>query len=206
MRPKVILATLLAAGVWIGILLRISNWERPIDGAIPPPPGASTPPGPTELDKPQTERTVQSSPNLVQSAIPAHTPNWSDPVREKEARHRMAELASLGMMDDAASRESIMAELKNPHQLVRKAALDAIIQFGDRSVLPRLQELAAQTTDAQERQDILEAVAYLKLPSLTEYLATRKARLSAKGVEDPSRPRLSRPKDPGPFLSPEPVQ
>jgi hypothetical protein len=80
---------------------------------------------------------------------------------------------SLAMKNDAISRDAILAELQNPEKELREAALSAAIEFNDRSVLPRLQEIADQTSDSGEKAKILEAIEYIKLPSLTERLAAR---------------------------------
>lgn len=109
-----------------------------------------------------------SAPREYISTSPAPPP---DPEHEKYVEEMADKLSRLGMMDDAASREAIMAEFKNPDRRIRQEALDAIIQFGDRSVIPRLEEIAAQTEDPIEQKEIIDAIEYIKLPSLTEYLA-----------------------------------
>jgi hypothetical protein len=65
--------------------------------------------------------------------------------------------------------------MRNPDKAIRKGALEAAIQFGDRSVVPTLQDIAAQTDDPAEKAEILAAIDYINLPSLTEYLSQRNA-------------------------------
>jgi hypothetical protein len=84
------------------------------------------------------------------------------------SQDRVAELMALAMNDDTTSLNTIWSELANPDQEIRAGALAAVVQFGDRSVVPRLRELAAQTDDAAEKASILEAANFLELPSLTE--------------------------------------
>lgn len=98
-----------------------------------------------------------------------------DLAHAKYVRHRIAELDALGMERDAGSLNTILSELENPDKEIRKAALEAVIQFGDRSAITRLQEIASRTEDAREKVDILDAIELLQLPSLTEYLAERRA-------------------------------
>jgi len=75
---------------------------------------------------------------------------------------------ALAMNNDSNSLAIIWSELANPDQEIRAGALAAVVQFGDRSVTPRLRELAAQTEEAKEKADINAAADYLELPSLTE--------------------------------------
>ena len=89
------------------------------------------------------------------------------------------------MNNDDASRDAIWAELKNPDKAIRKAALEAAIQFGDRSVVPRLKEIAGQTEDPAEKAAIQQAIDYINLPSLTERLAEQKAARAAGGETAP---------------------
>ena len=83
-------------------------------------------------------------------------------------QERVAELTSLAMNDDANSFDTIWSELSNPDKGIRAGALEAVIQFGDHSVGPRLRELAAQTQDPAEQSAILEAADYLDLPPITD--------------------------------------
>ncbi len=73
---------------------------------------------------------------------------------------------ALAMNDDAESLNTICSELTNPDKEIRAGALAAVVQFGDRSVVPRLRELAAQTDDLHEKIDILTAADQLDLPPL----------------------------------------
>ena len=90
-------------------------------------------------------------------------------------RRRTLELYSLAMNDDTTSRDRILAELGNADPRIRHAALEAAIQFNDRSVVPYLKEVAERTSDAREKVAILDAIDYINLPSLSEYLEQRKA-------------------------------
>ena len=103
---------------------------------------------------------------------------------------RIAELGDLAMNNDPDSLNIILSELENPNREIRKGALEAAVQFGDRSAIPRMQEIAARTEDPAERADILAEIDYLKLPSLTEYLAARRASTPAAGQEN-SRPAFT---------------
>lgn len=81
---------------------------------------------------------------------------------------RMAELQALAMNEDASSLNEIMSELTHPEPQLRQAALEAVIQFGSQSAIPRLRELAEQSEDATEKADLLAAIEFLNLPSLMD--------------------------------------
>jgi hypothetical protein len=108
-------------------------------------------------------------------AIPAATPApvsapplVSDADHAERVRARVEELMNLAMNDDAASLRTIWSELYNPDREIRAGALAAVVQFGDRSVVPNLRALAAQTQDAAEKADILAAADHLALPTLID--------------------------------------
>ena len=80
----------------------------------------------------------------------------------------------LSANQDEASRSTILKELTNSSKKVREAALSAAIQINDRSVIPYLANIANHTEDAREKVAILDAIEYIKLPSLTEYREQKK--------------------------------
>lgn len=94
---------------------------------------------------------------------------------------RVEDLEKLAVGGDSVSRDALVAELDNPDADVRAAALDALIHLDDRSLVPRLREIAARTEDAVEKGKILEAADYISLPSFQEYLAQRNAHASSAG-------------------------
>jgi hypothetical protein len=99
------------------------------------------------------------------------------PADSPEAKHqayveaRGAELMDLGMNDDAQSLNTILSELNNRDPEIRKAAVEATVQFGSRDAIPNLMDAAAQTDDPQEKAEIMEAIQFLKLPTLSEAAA-----------------------------------
>lgn len=128
--------------------------------------------------KPAPEAPMESKP----SAISANegTTGLDDAMAETpEAKHeayvarRVAELQDLGMEDDSASLDTILSELNNGDPEIRQAAVDAAVQFGSRDAIPRLTDAAAQTDDPREKSAILDAIEFLKLPTLTEALAQK---------------------------------
>jgi hypothetical protein len=98
---------------------------------------------------------------------------------EKYVFRRVAELQDLSAENDTNSLATILSELTNRDPEIRKAALNASIQFGSRDAIPVLLDVASQTADEAEKAELIEAADYLKLPSLTEVLARRKGSLTA---------------------------
>ena len=187
MRPKVLIAVLLLATGLLGIVVLLDksfrlrpDTESPnTDNSAP----AITEPAPDEpmaasLESPESTRPS----SLAQNAQPPAALATDGGAPDESVGKRIAELEELAMNDDAASRDAILAELQNPDKEIRKAALEAAIQFNDRSVVPRLQEIAAQMEDPGEKAAVLEAIDYINLPSLSEYLAERKAQRAAMGL------------------------
>jgi hypothetical protein len=117
----------------------------------------------------------------------------SDAEQARFVGRRANELYSLAMNDDTASRDTILSELQNPDKRIREAALEAAIQFNDRSVVPYLKDIANQTEDPREKVAILDAIDYINLPSLTELIAKRKALGLPDAPPPTNRPARHRP-------------
>jgi hypothetical protein len=81
---------------------------------------------------------------------------------------RVAELQDLAVENDPASLAAILSELTNRDRDVRAAAIEAAVQFGSRDAIPGLMEAAAQIDDFAQRAEINKAIAYLKLPAISE--------------------------------------
>ncbi len=89
-------------------------------------------------------------------------------VEEGSAQSPQARLWELSNRNDPESLRAILTELTSSDPLVRGAALTATRQFGSRDAIPYLAELADRTDDAREKVKILDAIDFLKMPSLTE--------------------------------------
>jgi cystathionine beta-lyase family protein involved in aluminum resistance len=87
------------------------------------------------------------------------------------------------MDNDSSSLDTILSELTNADPQIRKAALEATIQFASRDAIPKLAEVAAQTDDPQEEIALNDAIEFLKLPSLTEVIAANKTAQPAQPVK-----------------------
>ena len=81
---------------------------------------------------------------------------------------RVLELQDLAMEEDNESLNIILSELTSPDEDIRKAAVEAAVQFGSRDAIPALTVAGQQLDDTDERKAIKEAIEFLKLPHLGE--------------------------------------
>ena len=88
------------------------------------------------------------------------------------------------MLDDSASHEEIVRELTNPDAAIRRAALAAVQQTQDRSLIPEIQQIADATDDPDYKQALQGAIDFLKLPTFTEVMQQQKAQQN--GAANPS--------------------
>lgn len=119
--------------------------------------------------------------NAVPLVVATNAVAGTNALSEKEIAHQkeihrvIEQFVSLQMNSDAASLATLLAGMTNAEPQIRKAALNAVIQFNDRSAVPALQKIADATSDPFEKVDILKAIDYIKLPSFTEYAAYMEA-------------------------------
>lgn len=86
--------------------------------------------------------------------------------KQQQIVTKCQEMMDLAMMDDQASLKKIWKELSNPEKEIRTGAVDAIVQFGDRSKVKALREVAERTEDAEEKLHIIQAADFLTLPPM----------------------------------------
>ena len=138
---------------------------------------SSNPEQPADIleDTPRTQAAIEAisaptEPKYTTTPIPGSKEQM--PSASTEEANSVEEIISglqeAGARSDPASFQMIVANLSSSHRDVRRAALDATIQFGSRDAIPLLSELAAKTEDAREKVEILDAAELLELPSLSE--------------------------------------
>lgn len=167
MRPKVAAAILFLAFGVFGIAFFISrafHHEQGVEVSrdLPLAQTETNISSEKEFSAPAPPTVANDKPTATVSSVIQET-NHADYVRD-----RVAELMALAMNDDSNSLNMIWSELSNQDKEIRAGALDAVVQFGDRSVTNRLRELAARTEDPDEKANILAAVDHLDLPPLGE--------------------------------------
>jgi HEAT repeat protein len=116
-----------------------------------------------EKSKPSPTITAGTSPEPDQPAAES-----AGAKHEAYVAERVAQLQDLAMENDSPSLDTILAELTNRDPEIRKAALEAAVQFGGRDAIPKLEDVASQTDDAHEKAALADAIEFLKLPSLSE--------------------------------------
>lgn len=171
MRPKIVIVILLLAAVVLGAVIFLSqSMSHTAGGDAPktlPTAQIETNPAPANAREPSfaTATPLVVTNDLATAVVPQNNSETNHAVLVQE---RVAELMALAMNDDSNSLNTIWSELANPDKDIRAGALAAVVQFGDRSVAPRLRDLAAQTEDAAEKVEIINAADFLELPPLTE--------------------------------------
>ncbi len=160
MRTKVVLsAVLLGCGV-IGLATWLNRAVIPINnGALP-----ETIPAPSKgFITQKSTRPPQAPSRMDRLAIP-----------EKSA-------LSLAVRSEC---DRIIAELQSPEESVWRGALEQAKQQ-DRPIIARLRQVADQTEDPAQKAAILDAIDFINLPSITDYVAGQKAMRAAEGLPDP---------------------
>jgi hypothetical protein len=182
MRSRVVLITFLSAVTIFGLAVLVSHTFRTQPVAMAEPlsapnpaeaPAASSQTMAATTLAPQTQSYITNNLGTVAAPFVASETNQDEYVQD-----RVTQLMALAMNDDAESLNMICSELANPDKEIRAGALAAVVQFGDRSVAPRLRGLAAQTDDPREKTDILAAADQLDLPPLGSLTSSQPATVS----------------------------
>jgi hypothetical protein len=168
MRPKVLLSALLLAGA----LVACAAW---VAGAL------RAPPAPTAEAQP-----AHPPPERLAAVAGA----MQDP-----APLRISGLSRHGQGWPAASSDSadgILADLEKPGVELHQAALQRARELGDRSIIPRLREMAEGMDEAREKAAILDTIDFLNLPTLAENMAAAQSARAAAGQPDPPQSLTNR--------------
>jgi hypothetical protein len=143
-------------------------------------PGESAPPADSRRAAPAAAPRVADPRSVPPPAAGLPRPQlspYADGSNEHEAwvDAKADELVKLSWGDDRDSLKRILAELENPEQEIRKAALQATANFGSRDAIPYLESLVATTADAEEKIALIQTAEQLKMPTASEYFAQKKA-------------------------------
>jgi hypothetical protein len=121
-----------------------------------------------------------ASTSLLQPEDNAHSQSNDAPETDGETRDpgdsvqstatdaRVDELLDLPMTDRPGALWTILSELSNSNLRIRKAAVEAAVQFGSRDAVAALKEALADANDAEEKSEIARAINLLALPSMSE--------------------------------------
>lgn len=190
MRPKIVIIVLTLGLFVFGTFFAIRHApDRSNRNTQPQPTPASAPEPGDSLASERTQSEPVAAPsgnNSVQSTLQGA--NTSQDTHQAYVEQRTAELMDMAMTDERANLDSILSELSNRDPEIRKAALEAAIQFGSRDAIPKLADAVSQTDDPNEKTALTDAIEFLKLPSLTEIRAQSKpVANNATGGSKPAR-------------------
>ena len=170
MRPKVLLSALLIAGALVGFTVWVADALRS--------PAAPAPIAEAEPAHPPADVRVGAA-----ATNPAPPPvKVSGPLRKGDAPQIL----------DPDSVDGILADLEKPGREILQAALQRARELDDRSIIPRLREIAARTGDADEKAGILDTIDFLNLPSIDENMAEAQAARAVAGLPDPPQSLTNR--------------
>jgi hypothetical protein len=163
MRPRFLIAVIAVAALAIGALFLLPAGDAR---------GPTAAPGASRIQAAAGSTTVQSS-ELVKAVTPTRVAKTESPDEAHEAliRARAAELMDLATTEDPNSLQTIAAELSNPDPDIRKAAVDATVQFGSQDAIPFLETAVLWAQNAREKQEFADAIELLSLPRLDEAVA-----------------------------------
>ena len=143
MRPKVVLAILLMAAGVLAVAVMLSKVFRP-QPAVAPAQVAITHSNSSPVT-PGPEPAVEIAPAPI-TITNRDTNAITRQDREEYLRNRYDELMDLARQNSPAATQQIVDELKNPDKAIRRAALDALEQANDRSVVPKCNRLPIKRT------------------------------------------------------------
>jgi hypothetical protein len=160
--PVIALVLLVMAGA---VILAVKKGRLPTATEPAPSPVAVT--NSPEISDPPISLPPAVKTNVPVPAVVVTVTNSPDVTAEK-----VLELQALAMNDDAASLNSILAELANPDPQIRAAAREAAVQFGDAGAATALRAAVEKTDEDAEKIALLEAARFLELPSLRSTTST----------------------------------
>ena len=173
MRPKFVVAMVLVAGLAIVIVLGM-RW---INSSSTQPESASSTNQSETITSAESDREVRVTSSARGDSVnrnPGETnvlPSPAVVASTADADYvsrRIELLDKLSMNNDAGSLQVILSELTNSDARIRKAALEATIQFDSADAIPTLKQDATIAQDPVEKQALLDAAKFLALPSIAE--------------------------------------
>jgi hypothetical protein len=166
MRAKIVLPILGLTGLLLLLAVKLRFGALTPEAALPTQSMPASSPAPIVVQTPAGQSAAGAPPrDSIQPKIDAAA---LEDQRTDASRQRVRELAQLGATKDTKSLPSILSDLTNGDAEIRRAALSAALDYGDRSAIPALQEAMDTLADPQEKVSFLQAINYLKLPTLTE--------------------------------------
>jgi hypothetical protein len=185
MRPRVVLG-ILAAGCALVLGLVVSKMTMPKPTASAPAPAPAAPPAPVTVPPPAPVAVAPPVP-LVATNQNTNATAMTAEQHDEYVQKRANELLGIAMYNDYAKHQEIIREMTNSDPDIRKAAVAAVVQTSDRQLIPEIQQIADSTDDPDYKDALEKAIAFMKLPTLTEMMQKAKADRAA-GIATPQSP------------------
>jgi hypothetical protein len=159
MRPKIVVLVLIMA---IGLIALAAVLKGVLGGhahqeaaALEPPP--AEPASPTAT-RPQVNPNSSNTAAILEQLHAADVDRELDQIRELQA----------GGADNPHTTGLLLGKVTHREPDVRKAALEALVQLNDTNAIPGLEQATSLIADPREKVAFMDAVAYLKLPGVTD--------------------------------------
>jgi hypothetical protein len=168
MRPKIVILILVVALGLLGIMavLKGLTGGHAGDAGGQKPAVEASVESPTAATNDQVVQVVQVNPNSSNTAAIA------EQLRAAEVEKEVGAIRDLqGEADGTNNRVVITAlvdKLSHPEAEVRQAALDVLKQLNDTNAVPGLEKAAENIKDPREKVAVLDAIEYIKMPSVTD--------------------------------------
>jgi HEAT repeat protein len=157
MRPKFAITVLAVAGLLIAVMFYA---RKHVDRTASAPPVAV--PAKTAVVAAPTPAPAHPAPAAPVVVLPVAPHDYKAEAIQAEVQ-RLYDLASTS---DPAAVPTILGDLQHPEKEVRLAAITALRDCGDSSVVPSLKEAVAATDDIEEKMELLQAIDMLSAPRM----------------------------------------
>jgi hypothetical protein len=167
MRPKVVILTLVAAFAALGIIAVL----RDVRG--------NGPGGDTRTNGTDGKVTAMTNPSDTNHAaapiVGSQPPVVSEEVRQALIDKELEQIDDLRRQVDGTNNlliiNALIEKFSNPEAEVRHTALRVVKEMNDTNAVPGLQKAVDSTTDPREKVAIMDAIDYIKMPSITDNVA-----------------------------------
>ena len=184
MRPKTVILTLV---VTLGLVVLVVA----LKGML------GTDSGNNSAIAPSTEAN-QAAPSAVEPQLDTNAPPASEEARAAQVQNELDQINALIVGGQNPSTTSmLLAKLSHPEAEVRKAAVDALVDLNDTNAIPAMEQAVAGVQDPREKVAMLDALAYLKLPSITDGLPDQAPNVGPNTATKARKAPANRRLDPG---------
>jgi hypothetical protein len=165
MRPKVVIFTLVAAFVALGVVALLKG------GAGKNAEGGGQAPG-AQIQTPAVPPQAGTNPQTGAGSGPAQPVAVSEETRAALIQSELSKIDDLRLQADGSNNAIIIAaiieKLSNPELEVRKAVLEALKILDDTNAVPGLERAENGAADPREKVAILDTIDFIKAPNIND--------------------------------------